>query len=277
MRYSIPLLVALAVSGTNITLAQKAEEAPGTFLENLLAGRAPEPPEAGIPFYAEFGKRTAPNPEMHVVKLKVSRSMATVEVDGDRSPFRISEARPRFYVKLAIAPRQDREMLVLLDAANGKRIALLSIRPGGLTQPMPGKQIEVEYKKYGQSSYLIRPIAPLRAGEYCLTFGDSNRASFFGIDPGAADSPGDSEPLAQEANKTDDPNQERVRKLDALLAQGLIEKADYDARKTEILNPPLVKPVTIEDRLKKLNELLKKGLITQPEYEKKRAEILSEM
>ena len=277
MRYWIPLLVALSVIGTNLSFAQQTEELPETYLGTILAGRAPEPPEEGSPFYVEFGKPTAPNLEMHVVKLKVSRSMATVAVDANRSPFRISETRPRFYVKLAVAPRQDRDMLVLLDAANGKRIALLSIRPGGLTQPMPGKQIELEYKKYGQSSYLIRPVAPLHAGEYCLTFGNSNRASFFGIEPGAQDSPEAREPLTKESGKTDDPNQERVRKLEALLTKGLIEKADYDARKAEILNPPPTKPVTIEDRLKKLNDLLKKGLIAQPEYDKKRAEILSEM
>jgi hypothetical protein len=61
------------------------------------------------------------------------------------------------------------------------------------------------------------------------------------------------------------------------LAKGLIERADYDKRKEEILHPASAKPVTIEDRLKKLDDLIKKGLIAKPEYDKKRAEILSEM
>lgn len=283
MRYQILLLAVLtvwstSVIGTNISYAQKTEAPAGSYLETLLAGgKVPEPPDAAVPFYVEFGKPTAPNLEMHIIKPKVSRSMATGEVDGDRSSFRISEARPRFYVKLAVAPRQDRDMLILLDAVNGKRIVLLSIGPGGLTRPMPGKQIELEYKKYGQSSYLIRPVAPLRAGEYCLAFGDSNQASFFGIEPGATDAPDATEPSAKETSKTDDPNQERLKKLDALLAKGLIEKTDYDTRKEEILHPPAAKPVTVEDRLRKLDDLLKKGLIAKPEYDKKRAEILSEM
>jgi len=94
---------------------------------------------------------------------------------------------------------------------------------------------------------------------------------------GAVDSTEDKAPPVTEANKTDDPEQERLKKLDALLAKGLIEKADYDTRKEEILHPPLAKPVTIEDRLRKLDDLLKKGLIAKPEYDKKRSEILSEM
>lgn len=167
--------------------------------------------------------------------------------------------------------------MLRMDTVIGKRTALLSIGPGGLTQPMPGKLVVLEYKKFGQSSYIIRPVEPLRAGEYCLSFGNSNLAFLFGIEPGATDSPAETEPVTKEVEKQKDPNNERLKILNSLLAKGLIGKADYDTRKAEILNPPPEKPVTIEDRLRKLSDLLKKGLIGQPEYDKKRAEILDAM
>lgn len=237
----------------------------------------PEPQKAGVPFYLQPGAQQALALESQMVKVKAARGLATMELDPARSPVRISETRPRFLVKLAAVPNQDTmDQLIILDTVNGKRTARFTVL-GGLAQPMVGKQIEFEYKKFGRSSYLIRPLAPLRPGEYCFGFGVTSILYFFGIEQGAVDSTEDKALPVTETSKTDDPNQERLKKLDALLAKGLIEKADYDTRKEEILHPPAAKPVTTEDRLRKLDDLLKKGLIAKPEYDKKRAEILSEM
>jgi hypothetical protein len=237
----------------------------------------PEPLTAGVPFYLQPGAQQALPLESQLLKLKAARGIATFELDPERSPVRIAETRPRFLVKLAAVPNQDTmDQLIILDTVNGKRTARLTVERG-FAQPMVGKQIEFEYKKFGQSSYLIRPKAPLRPGEYCFGFGISSMGYFFGIEPDAVDSAEDKAPPVTETSKTDDPNQDRLKKLDALLAKGLIEKTDYDTRKEEILHPPAAKPVTVEDRLRKLDDLLKKGLIAKPEYDKKRTEILSEM
>lgn len=236
-----------------------------------------EPAEAGVAFYLQPGASQAVPLEKIMAKLRVSRKMVTLDFAPERSPLRISETQPTFIARLAVAPRLDRDMMMILDVVTGKRTALASIGPGGLTQPMPGKLVPLEYKKFGQSSYRIRPAAPLRPGEYLLTFGDSNLAYLFGVEPDAVASQDPPSAGAPPVPKEPDPNEERLKKLDALLAKRLIQKADYETRKEEILHPAAARPVTAEDRLKKLNDLLKKGLIAKPVYDKKRAEILSEM
>lgn len=269
------VLVALALVGR---VDAAYGQTPPSFLDSVLAGTLLHVPDEGVPFYVEPGKPTAPQLERHDIVPKMMRSMVTVEVDGARSPVRISESRPMFLVKLAVPPRKDRDVIILVDSANGKRVSLLTITPGGMTKLMPGKQFDLESKAVGPNLYLIRPEAQLRPGEYLLAFGKPSPAYSFGIEPGAAQPPEpQTAPESTPAASAENPNSERLKKLDSLLAKGLVTKADYDTRKQEILHPPQPKPVTLEDRLKKLEDLLHRGLIGRPEYEKKRAEILSEI
>lgn len=269
LRFS--LLVALALAGG----AAGYTQTPPSFLENVLAGRVPSVPDEGVPFYVEPGKTTAPQLERHNPTWKIARSTATAEVDGARSPFRISETRPIFLVKLNVPPRRDYEVILLVDSANGKRVSLFTIA-AGMANAMPGKQFELESKTVGPNLYLIRPEARLRPGEYLIIFGKKTPAFSFGIDPGAVEIP-DALAASSQATSAENPNSERLKKLDSLLEKNLISNADYDARKEEILHPSPAKPITMEDRLRKLDDLLKKGLIGRPEYDKKRAALLSEI
>jgi hypothetical protein len=245
------------------------------------AQEVPEPPSRGVPVYFRVGDKQVVQLEQHEFKqgrdFKVSHGMAMLQLDGDRSPVRIMETRPTFLVKAAKPP--DPRNLMRLDSGGGNRTARLVVQ-GKLAWPMTGSAVEFEVRRYGQSSYRIRPLEPLAAGEYSLSPGISNSMYFFGVEPGASDT-ADPEavapPASPPATKETDPNEARLKQLEALLTKGLIEKADYDARKEEILHPAPPKPPTIEDRLKKLDDLLKKGLIGKPEYDKKRAEILAEM
>jgi hypothetical protein len=237
-----------------------------------------EPQRVGVPFYVQPGTSQVIPLESHSVKVKVvARDLVSFELDTEHSPVRISETKPQFIVKLGGIPNQDTtDQLILLDTVPGKRTSRFTV-VDRLAQPMVGKQIEYEFKKFGVSSYLIRPLTPLSPGEYMIGFGMTAVVYFFGIEPGATNSIEEKSSTITEAVKTDNPNQERLKKLDDLLAKGLINKADYDTRREEILHPPAPKPVTTEDRLRSLDDLFKKGLIDKADYEKKRADILSEM
>jgi hypothetical protein len=256
MKLRTPIIIALSA----VSIFGQSSNQPVSLLEDLRANRnIVEPQIAGTPLYVQSGRKDPVPMEMHTVRAKVSRGMATIEVAGDHSSFQIGETMPYMVVKLAAAPRPDRDMIIRLDSVNAKRTALLSIRPGGLTQPLPGKQAEIIFSKIGKSSYLVRPAAPLAPGEYCLTFGVSNDAFFFGIEPGAKDNEVEKPSTSDAVHTGDGATDKRLSTLATLLSQGLIGKADYDAKRAEILNPPALVPPTLEDRLRKLDDLLKQG------------------
>lgn len=234
-----------------------------------------EPTQVGVSYYYQRETKQLVPLEKFAATPKMVRSLLVVEFTPERSPVRLMETRPTFITKLTQAPRIERDIMLVLDTVGGKRTGLLSISPGGMPKPMPGKAVTLEYKKFGQTSYYIRPVAPLRPGEYCLTYGDSNLAYLFGVEANAIDSSPPESAAASDEKLS--PNEQRLKKLESLLTSGLITKGDYEARKADILNPPPPKPVTVEDRLRRLEDLLKKGLIGKPDYERKRAEILSEI
>lgn len=235
-----------------------------------------EPQKTGVSFYLQPGVQQPVQLESQTAKARMDHGLALVELSTEHSPVRIHETRPRFLIRLTTPPKPETDVLFSLDTGNGKRSVKMTVERG-LASPMIDRQVHFEFKKIGTSSYTFRPVSPLAPGEYCFAFGISSTGYLFGIDPGAVESAEDKPSPAAEPGKSDDPNQERLKKLDSLLAKGLIEKADYAARKEEILHPVPPKPITIEDRLRKLDDLLKKGLIGKPDYDKKRAEIISEM
>lgn len=246
-----------------------------TLLEELLTGAAkPSLKEVAVPYYIPAARSEQLPLEKAKFQAKVSGGVITALINGERASLRIEESRPQFLVKLNVAPREERDVVLLLERAVGRRAAVMAIKPGGLTQPMPGKYMGLEYQEVGEKHYLLRPASSFKPGEYCLTFGDPNLTYCFGINEGAQESPDPVSTTAASAPSGGDDNP-RLVKLKSLLDKGLITKDDFDKRMKEISQPE-VEP-SLADRLKRLDALLKQGLITKSEYEKKRAELLSEI
>jgi len=235
----------------------------------------PEPPLADTLYFLPPGKTELLALEQQTPILRAARSLAAADFQSPTSPFRISTTQPTFVIRRSAPPNKLIHKLMRLDSVSGKRTMLLTLGPGKVGIPLPGKDAELEYKTTTANTYLLRPIQPLTPGEYCISFGKSNLAFLFGIEPDAITP---EEPAVEPRGATEPqpaPTDDRRKTLEILLQKKLITEADYRAKLAEIAAPP--GPPSVEDRLRKLDELLKKGLITKSDYQTKRAQILSEL
>jgi hypothetical protein len=199
--------------------------------------------------------------------------MAAADFKGPASSLRLASSRPTFTIRRSAAPEKSRDRLIWLDSVNGKRTMLMSRGPDGITGvPLPGKDFEMEYRQAGAGVYVLRPVAPLPPGEYCINFGRSKTTFLFGVDPGAT---APEEPASEPSAGAGAASGDKRRILDSLLQKGLITEADHRAKLAELEGPPAAPGP--EERLRRLDGLLKRGLISQPEYQKKRADILAEI
>ena len=232
----------------------------------------PPPPEADVLFYLQpDGNRLMPLEQQTPSSFRAVKAFFVADFKAPVSPIRLSSSRPTFVIRRATPPDKRIDWLTLVDSVNGKRTVMLSLGPDKTAIPLPGKRVEMEYREAGTSTYSLRPVRPLAAGEYGFNFGKSNDVFLFGVDPGAT---APEEP-AEEPRSVPAPQDEKRRILDSLLQKQLITETDYRAKIAELSAPPVAPGP--EDRLRKLDGLLKKGLISQPDYQKKRAEILAEI
>jgi hypothetical protein len=237
----------------------------------------PQPPQPDVLFYLNpDGTRPLPL-EQQVPVMRPVKSFAAADFQGPASPFRISTRRPTFVIRLARTPDKSRDRLMLVASVNGKRTILLSQGPNKTGIPLPGKDVEMEYRSSGPNTFALRPIRLLAPGEYAINFSTTNLTFLFGVEPGATTP---EEPTAESRSGTDpqpsrSPRDEKRQTLDTLLQKGLITEADHKAKLAELAAPPVAPGP--EDRLRKLDDLLKRGLISQPEYQNKRAQILAEI
>jgi hypothetical protein len=112
---------------------------------------------------------------------------ATIYVEGKAAKFRITEAEPEFFFRLA---QQERLSLIRLDVKKDERIVETVVIPQQQTEDMPltedQKVVESFKKQYEPLLYKIWPQQPLPPGEYAIveyTEGQlSPRIWDFGVD-----------------------------------------------------------------------------------------------
>jgi hypothetical protein len=128
---------------------------------------------------AKILQRVAPAP--------VVPGKATIYVEGKAAKFRITEAEPEFFFRLA---QQERLSLIRLEVKKDERIVETVVIPQQQTEDMPltedQKVVESFKKQYEPLLYKIWPQQPLPPGEYAIveyTEGQINpRVWDFGVD-----------------------------------------------------------------------------------------------
>ncbi|MBI3473028.1 MAG: hypothetical protein HY013_16855 [Candidatus Solibacter usitatus] len=91
---------------------------------------------------------------------------ATLELDGDTSPFKVAGVRPEFYIRLSA---EQRFGIIKLTPQKGVRIVeKITIVP--VTKEMVEEPIEVEIfrQQVEEGLYKIWPVKPLEPGEYAV-------------------------------------------------------------------------------------------------------------
>jgi hypothetical protein len=222
-----------------------------------------EPQETGV-FYVVDGT-TLRALETQTAAQVIARGRIGAVLKGKQSGTRVG-ARPdlEFVIKPSAGQDVARYQLFQLLAKGNERSVAMSSTTRGLNVT-EGRLLTFRAQKQG-SVYRILPTENLAPGEYAFSEPTSQGAHTFGVDI-----PSTSQPVVA-APATDD----RLRKLEQLLQQGLITKQDYDTKRAEIV-PGQEQPASSEDRLNRLQMLLRQNLITKDDYEKKRAEILAEI
>jgi hypothetical protein len=94
---------------------------------------------------------------------------ATIELDGDHAPLRISDTRPEFYFRLSDYERFEIVKLTPTkkDARIVENLSILQIKDERMVDEMIQK-IETFKKQEADLLYRIWPIKPLEPGEYAL-------------------------------------------------------------------------------------------------------------
>lgn len=91
---------------------------------------------------------------------------ATLELDGEKSAFTVTEATPEFYFRIST---EQRFGMIKLTPSKGVRIVEnISIIPVSKEMIEEAIPVEVFRRQVGDSLYKVWPVEPLEPGEYAL-------------------------------------------------------------------------------------------------------------
>jgi hypothetical protein len=153
-----------------------------------VVSKVPEPPSVGAIYLLDkSNQKLNPLPDEpfkvghnNILEPPITGSL---DVQGSRSPFRLTDTKPEFVFKF-----ETPESAVLYMSAskkNERRFISIRLEKDNRFAKVPGVPIEIS--SYGESSYKLVPSSPLSVGEYAITLEQSpqavNRRIFtFGID-----------------------------------------------------------------------------------------------
>ncbi len=124
-------------------------------------------------------------------KLFSSKGQYGYQIPGDRSPVRFEEGKPiEIVVRAATRDVDPLTFIVFWALKPGEGVRVIETNTikggfGGVKQSGTGvENVAFEAVKYGQSSFLFRPVSKLLPGEYVVfTSKKSDQVFCFGIDP----------------------------------------------------------------------------------------------
>jgi hypothetical protein len=145
------------------------------------AKNSAEPEKIGVLYYVDAATGSLTPLERQTAKVK-GRYGKTAVISGDRSPVRLTSDTPEFVVRLASGVDPAKFVLYPFEGNKSQRELKMVGLLGGKTSSSSGLSCDVT--QLGQSSYRIRPVAPLPAGEYGFSPNDSNDVFAFSIELG---------------------------------------------------------------------------------------------